>query len=218
MRTYLLTPAPRSRLAELQELWDSLGIEPAHRVVVTTQPDPIKPDDVDGQVVLFDSEELNISKWWTAGLDHIASREHEPYNVLLCESDARISQPDLDRLVEVLRSEAVVMAGADWCGTLAADQVLINTVKAPVPQHLRLPGVALLVRGELGIRHDPAITFWFADDDFENQHRVNGGTALVGGTTVQHSDSTPRTEAFIHQTWADGHRFQAKWGFMPLSS
>lgn len=215
MIMWVLTPAPGRRQGEVEDLWASLGIDRDYRVVVTTEPDPIER--IDGHLVKVDSPELNISKWWTAGLDYIAKNSYGPYNVLLIESDARISRDDLDQLNHVLNNSDAVMAGADWHGTLESGQVHYNTSRGPVPAHLRLPGVCLLVKGELGLRHDPSITFYFADDDFEWQHRANGGTALVGGTTVLHSDTTPRTEAFTKQADEDGSRFHAKHGSYPLS-
>jgi hypothetical protein len=72
--------------------------------------------------------------------------------------------------------------------------------------------VALLVRGELGIRHDPEFRWWFADDDFELQHRAAGGTILVGGVHMEHDGSTAMTGARKEFAVEDEVKFLRKWG------
>jgi hypothetical protein len=76
----------------------------------------------------------------------------------------------------------------------------------------RIPGVCMLVAGELGIRFDEAFRWWYADDDFEWQHRKAAGTGLVKGTMIQHGPGRPLTGERAQYAEEDIHRFVAKWG------
>jgi len=217
VNTWLLTPAPRGREDDVNALHATAGVPADRRVVVTTQPHPITGG-VDANLLLFDRTEHNIAHWWNLGLDWIdAHTDGQPYEVLCAESDVRISASDVETLAQTLRHHDLAMVGADWFGTLAPGHVHINTTQAPVPQHLRLPGVALMVAGELGMRRDPDFRWWFNDDAAEWTARANGGTGLVGGTTLQHVGTTPLV-GDLH-TWSieDGQKFIAKYGSMPLS-
>src|SRR5690606_34508542 len=68
---WTLTCAPGSRADEAARIFRTV-VTPG--VLVTTQPDPVPQNFMyDVEVVLFDDTEINISKWWTLGLDRIAS-------------------------------------------------------------------------------------------------------------------------------------------------
>ena len=215
---WLLTCAPGSRAGEAMSLFESLPDVPAERrVVVTTQPDPITRDVAGAEVLLFDGTEVNISKWWAVGLDWIAARAGDgPYDVFLVESDTRIAPGDLDRVRAEMRRCGCVAAGADWLGLLPAGVTLVRRSNAAMgPATLRLPGIGMVVAGEAGLRHDQRFRWWLADDDLEWQARAAGGTALVGGTTLQHEGTTP-LEGERLQAWIeDEPRFAAKWGGVP---
>lgn len=215
METWVVTTAPKSRLPDVLACFAEMEHDPGHSVVVTTAPDPIPTEDVDAYVVHFGSEEFNISKWWSAGLDFIAAHAETRYNVLLVESDVRIGPDAVQALATALRSTQVGMVGADWQHSLAPGDLHIHHDRVTINQAHRLPGVALMVRGELGIRHDPQFRWWFADDDFEWQHRFYG-TALVGGTTLSHAGTTPLVGELAQWAAEDGERFRVKWGAMPI--
>lgn len=215
METWVLTTAPRSRLADVQACFAELEHDPFYSAVVTTWPDPILDGDVDAHMVLFASDEFNISEWWTAGLDFIAAAASPVYNVLLVEADVRMPPATVDALSYTLRAANVGMVGADWQHSLAPGDVHVHREHRTIDQAHRLPGVALMVRGELGVRHDPQFRWWFADDDFEWQHRVHG-SALVGGTTLSHAGTTPLVGDLAQWATEDAARFVAKWGAMPV--
>ena len=236
---WALTVAPASRVEEALEAFEFAGIPVNRRVIVTTQPDPITEDQLNGEhLLLFDDTEINISKWWNLGWEYIDGgwqgppviddeeqtitfgpwhgSEDEEWDVLLIESDARMSAED----VAIVRSELrhykdVALAGADWKGLLTDGQPKIRRDNTAWNLHGRIPGIAFIVRGELGLRHDPEFRWWLADDDFEWQARVSGGTMLVPGTTVTHGHSRPLEGDRLTAWNEDQAKFLAKWGGVP---
>jgi len=220
---WVLTCAPRSRMDETASLIESIG---APAVVVTTLPEPIPADFLgdDVTVLLFESDEINISKWWTRGLDWIASHydDGEKWDVLLIESDARMTPRDITRIRRAMRDQDTIMAGGDWRHAMHGQALQVrrdNTAWVPDPSQAdagRIPGIACVISGEAGIRHDPEFRWWLADDDFEWQHRVNGGTLLVGGVAVNHVGTQgPLTGARLQAWEEDQVKFLAKWGGLP---
>lgn len=213
MTTWLLTPCHRPRLADLRDSLAHLG-HPADRTVVTTTlPEPVLIADIDAAQVLVNTEPgINISCWWNRGLDWIARRQAGPYNVLLMESDVRITSGTLAELTHVLRTHDVAMAGADWLHALQPGQVEIRHDLEPAAAAHRIPGICMLVRGELGLRFDEEFRWWYADDDFEWQHRKTGGTALVGGTSLHHPAGHQLDGERAVYAVEDHAKFVAKWG------
>lgn len=223
---WVLTCAPGSRVAEALDLFESLGTPQDRRVLITTLPDPVKV--FPGNLFRYPDTDINISKWWTIGLEWISSHyaaEDDIWDVLLIETDARMTPEDVDTIRDHMRTLDCVMAGADWrnvLGTKAYHVRRDNLSWIPDPDHGdagRLPGIALMVAGETGIRHDTNFRWWLADDDFEWQHRVGGGTVLVGGTTVRHVGTQGELQGERLQAWEeDRHKFMAKWGGMPATN
>lgn len=220
---WTLTCAPASRAIEVQLLFDRVGFEDKC-VVVTTQPDPIRYSD-GNHLLLFDDTEINISKWWTLGLDYIDRMNEgnpDPYDILVIESDGRMSFEDVDFTRKVMREENCVMAGADWHHILPEGQHKVrrdnsrwigSTGRA---DQSRLPGMALVVAGEAHLRHDPEFRWWLADDDFEWTARVNGGTVLVSGPNFYHEGTQgPLTGERLKAFREDEGKFLRKWGGLP---
>lgn len=216
MSTWLLVPCHRPRLADLQESLKYLGHMPARTVVVTTWPDPIQPYDLDPCVTVLISPEpgINISRWFNLGLDYIARNEDGPYEVLCMGSDVRITRETVEVLVRELREHKLAMVGADWYG-VATGPVEIHRELVPGSVYHRVPGVAMLAAGELGLRFDEQFRWWYADDDFEWQHRQAGGTGLVRGQTLQHGAGTPLDAERSQYAVEDLPKFRDKWGTVP---
>lgn len=220
---WVLTVAPGSRAAEAEEMFKSLDIPPDRRVLVTNPPDEVPH--FPGYLIHYPSSELNISKWWDAGLNHIAKfyDDGEQWDVLLIETDARMRIEGVATLRRIMRETDTVMAGGDWRNVLSPDSPphvrRDNTAWVPDPEHPdagRIPGIACVVAGEAGIRHDHEFRWWLADDDFEWQHRVGGGTVLVPGVEVWHTGTQGPLTGLRLQYWEeDQHKFYEKWGGMP---
>lgn len=214
MSTWLLIPAPASRLGELQRCLDAASMDGEAVVVVTTQPDPIPAGQVDANVIVYDEPDVNIAAWWAYGLDWIAEREHGDYEVLIASSDVGIRPAGIGRLAQVLRELDLAMTSADWFHVLPAGKVHVNRSPRPVDHiYYRIPGVAMMLAGELGIRPDPQFRWWYADDDLEWQARASKGTGLVAGVDLGHDRiGSPLSEEKARWAIEDHAKFVTKWG------
>ncbi len=224
---YVLTCAPASRRFEAAEV---LRIaDPEHRILVTTRPDNIRFGEMNlsgYDVVTYEDTDINISKWWSMGLDWIAtwceSTVPGPYDVLMIESDVRMSREDVDTVRRVMREQDCVLAAPDWQGSTGGEHKVRrdNSIWINEQNHRadysRLPGMGMVTAGEKGLRHDPEFRWWLADDDFEWNARVNGGTVLVAGTTMHHEGTQGPLQGERLQAWhEDQAKFLAKWGGLP---
>jgi hypothetical protein len=218
---WVLTCAPASRIGEAYDLFESLDTPIDRRVLVTTDPDPVYA--FDGHLVHYHDTDINISNWWNLGLDAIASHYEDGnvWDVLLAESDARQDPAEVERLRFRMRLVGAVMAGGDWEHTLGGEldgggYVRTSNLAKPVG---RIPGILKVVAGETGIRHDPDFRWWLADDDYEWQHRVAGGTFLAAGMSVQHTGTQgPLTGDRLRYWEEDQVKFFDKWGGMPATN
>lgn len=220
---WVLTCAPGSRVGEALELFESLEVPLHRRVLVTTMPDPIHV--FPGALLLYPGTDINIGKWWTIGLEFISSHypaEDDIWDVLVIETDARMTVSDVDTVRDHMRTLDCVMAGADWRHVLGDRPYHVrrdNDSWVPDPEHAdagRIPGIASVIAGETGIRHDTEFRWWLADDDFEWQHRIHGGTILVGGTEVRHEGTQGALTGERLIAWQeDQEKFFRKWGGMP---
>lgn len=217
---WVLTVAPGSRRAEAEGLFESLDT-PWDRAVVVTNPPDLLTGVKNGTVLTYPEPGINISHWWNVGLDRIAENyaPGEQWDVVIAETDARMRKDDVDTLRTMMRDFGADMAGGDWEHTLEAHvpwYFRVNNESVPVG---RIPGIMKVVRGETGIRHDPEYRWWLADDDYEWQHRVAGGTLLVKGIGVQHVGTQGPLTGDRLQYWEEDQiKFFDKWGGMPATN
>lgn len=227
---WVLTTAPGSRVNEVVSLLEDLNS--FNNVVVTNPPDEIPKNFLlesfipSAKVISTESDEFNISKWWDFGLDFIAGiyPDGEAYDVLMIESDARMSKEDIDTVRISMREHNAVLAAADWQNCLEPGEVKVrrdNSVwiaEGKEAWQSRLPGMAMIAAGEAGVRipEETNYRFWFADDDREWLSRISGGTVLVGGTTILHNGTQgPLRGNLLRYAEEDKERFLAYWGGLP---
>lgn len=211
--TWVLTTCHRPRLDDLKASLAHLNHPADRTVVVTTQTESIEHDDLPGVTVLSSSQPgINISRWWNLGLEWIGcNHEVGPYEVLCMESDVHVEWSMLSRLRSVLRNYNLAMVGADWYGVATSPVETRYDLEAWTIEH-SIPGVCMLVAGELGLRFDEQFRWWHADDDFEWQHRKTAGTGLVRGLTIESGPNRPLTGEQAKFAAVDYQRFIAKWG------
>lgn len=218
---WVLACAPYDRTDEARDLFETLGTPLHRRVLVTTLPDPVV-DDSFAHLVWFTSDELNISKWWNDGLDFIEeaarSEGFDQWDVLVAETDARMRPGDVETLRKLMRGAGAVMAGGDWENTLDPGMGAFYRTSNKYSPYGRIPGIMKVVAGETGIRHDPEYRWWLADDDYEWEHRVQGGTLLVEGIPVYHTGTQGPLTGDRKKFWEEDQiKFQEKWGGLPAT-
>lgn len=216
---WVITCAPEHRKREVVQLSELMRIPSNRLVTVTVPPKEIVSDSIPGYILNYPEPEMNISKWWNFGADWVDAVErkdgHQTWDIIYMESDARLMPGDVQMLRLALRAHDVGMVGSDWKNAIPPHEVDVRRGIEDMHPY-RLPGFALMVRGELGLRHDPDMRWWFSDDDFEWQARTLHGTAMVGSAGLYHEGTdgldSPDKRVFAEE---DQVKFARKWHTTP---
>ncbi|MGH3782853.1 MAG: hypothetical protein ACRDRO_20095, partial [Pseudonocardiaceae bacterium] len=115
----------------------------------------------------------------------------------------------------VLRNYNLAMVGADLHGVVTSAVETRYDLEAWTKEHC-IPGVCMLVAGELGLRFDEQFRGCFAADYFEWQHRKAAGTGLVRGLTFERGPDRLLTGDRAEYAEGDRQLFVAKWGGPPI--
>jgi glycosyltransferase involved in cell wall biosynthesis len=159
---------------------------------------------VNAMVRDFEMQPPNLSLIWNLGLDHCAEDvRHTEWDVAILNDDAIVPEGWFDAVSNGMRA----VSGAAGCsGPTGA----VHTVPGPVPLHTRLVGYAFILAGELGLRANEDIHWFFSDDWMDWESRKMGGMVMVPGFQVNHlypnGQVTPELQVQIAkdaQTFAD---------------
>ena len=156
--------------------------------------------------------ELNISKWWNLGLSLIADRAaefHYPkWNVAILNDDV-ILPPDWVKVVSTHMRE--MKAAAASSGNPSPVRAL-HTQPGPVDLSTRLQGFAFILAGEMGVRANETLKWYFSDDHVDWLSRQKGGVLSIPGYHVEHRYPNGQVTAEIHvQIAEDAKTFAAYW-------
>jgi hypothetical protein len=164
----------------------------------------------DVQVWRDEEQPPHLSRYWNVLFDRIA--EHaEPEGIAAWD-------------VAVLNDDSVVPAGwYDGCsnGLRGHETAVIAHTTPTRPALLTEPGNdpgnrmtphAFVIRGELGLRADEAMRWWYFDSDLDQQARRAGGVLSVRGPRVVNSLANTTTKGVLaEQAEKDRATFEAKW-------
>lgn len=212
-----------NRHESLAALVDSL--DPAKTVIVDNRSNP--PVDLPVACIIRNEDNPpNISKLWNLGLDAVAELAVGPvlailphtYEVAVLNDDLEIPPGTLERLAEVINTYGAAIAHPDQHGRARDGQVVMNKTPGPVNLFDRMSGYCYMLRGELGLRLNETLKWWYSDDDLEWRAAGLGGVARVGGTYVTHkwpNSSTHANPDLAAQTALDRKRFIEIWGKPP---
>lgn len=186
---------------------------------------PIDPDPWHGKVgvVALPIDPPNISTLWNVGLQLAANSaqaahptgEYVEWDVAVLNSDVIVPPGWIDALSTAMRSAHATLAYPDQHG---GQQQILHTKAEPIDLRQRITGYAYMLRGEIGLRLDESMAWWFSDDDLDWRARISGGALLVPGIPVEHrapNVSTHERPELLEQTGRDRATFEAKWGRTP---
>jgi GT2 family glycosyltransferase len=225
VQRYAIVPT-HNRPERLLALVASLGEQCDKIVVLDNASEPpvdeeaLKAAATDADVYVLRNPEQppNLSRFWNTMFIH-------------CEKLAEANQVDDAYDVAVFNDDSIVPAG--WYDTVATalrehpTAVVAHTGDNPIrepylltdfnfPRSLRMAPHAFVVRGEVGLRSDESMRFWFFDDDFSRQAIKAGGVLGVPGPVVVNALATQSTVGELaEQTVRDRDTFVAKWGGLP---
>lgn len=172
------------------------------------------------RAVKDDYEDLNISRWWNIGIDHVASlmryqgTPEVAWNVLVVNDDVIAPVGLVELLSARMRACTAVLAYPNQHDIHHAFH------RSPEPVNLfhRITGYCFMLRGESGLRLDESFVWWYGDDDLDWRARTCGGSLLVPRSPVQHRapNGTMLEHPELHeQANRDRQTFINKWGRAP---
>jgi hypothetical protein len=168
--------------------------------------------------------EVNISRWWNNGLNivvrHIQQRIiagtgvldiPTKWDVAIINDDVIVPEGWFDAVSGKMREMRAAAACSGGSG-----MPVLHTHPGPVGLDTRMQGFAFIVAGELGLRANEDLKWYFTDDYMDWESRKLGGMVMVPGLHVQHLYPNGQMTPEIHaQTAVDAQTFVDLYGQRP---
>lgn len=169
--------------------------------------------------VLYDDEQPpNLSRLWNRGIDAVAKHahnmDHTTWNVAVLNDDTVLPSGWYTAVSSALREHPTAVAA---CGALShhvREPILKN---APDSDLLtRMTPWAFIMRGEIGIRGDESLRWWWGDTDVDWRAREAGGVLIIPGNIAVNECANASTNGpLLEQAGRDRETFRQKWGGNP---
>src|SRR6185436_2663719 len=216
-----------NRLTELRALVAQIVADVDYVVVIDNASDlVVTPDDIVAydarasvsMLVIRDEEQPpNLSRLWNVGFDCIADIaigcDLDRWDVAVFNDDTVLPPGWFEAVTPALRSEDnyPAIACSDAYGTLTAP--VLHTVPDRNLSQRMCPW-AFIIRGELGLRADENLRWWWGDTDLDWQARAAGGVGIIPGYTTRNTCANSSTVGELaEQSGRDGETFARKWGY-----
>jgi hypothetical protein len=208
-----------NRPERLAALVASLAPQCDHIVVLDNASDPaVSYDDIRSAtatvtIVQEAEQPPNLSRFWNVLFDlcakGAATLDAERWDVAVFNDDAIVPAGWFDVCSTVLRGHPT--AAVAHTGTQPVHRhELVN--EYPYPREKRMCPWAFVVKGELGLRADESMRWWFFDDDFNRQAIDAGGVLAAPGPLVINAHAVQSTKGELaEQAEKDRLTFEAKW-------
>lgn len=215
---YAVIPT-HNRPARLRGLIASLRAQADMVLVLDNASNPA----VDGQTlaevfgghvsVLADPEQPpHLSRFWNELFGECqidaASRGIDQWDVAVFNDDALVPPGWYDTVATAMREGKAAVAHTGDRPVREPDLV----ESYPYDRERRMAPHAFVVRGELGLRADESMRWWYFDDDFNRQAIDAGGVLKVPGPVIANSLANTTTRGpLAEQAEKDRATFEAKW-------
>jgi len=188
------------------------GSDPSIDTLMDSQPAPACPV----HVIVDDEQPPNIARFFNLLFDLAEKLGGEAWDVAVVNDDTLIPAGWLEIVCTALRAHPTAVA--------AHTGGLLTTIKT---QYLmreltndgqRMCPHAFVIRGEVGLRADESLRWWYQDTDLDWQARQAGGVLSVPGPRASNGLAGESTKGeLLEQSKRDEATFIAKWGFGGLS-
>lgn len=165
--------------------------------------------------VMADPEQPpNLARFWNDLFDRCANMAatsgHDRWDVAVFNDDAIVPAGWYDAASTALRGHDT--AAVAHTGTSPVHSPDLVT-EFPYTRQRRMCPWAFVAKGELGLRADESMRWWFFDDDFNRQAIQAGGVLAVPGPLVINANAVESTVGELaEQAKRDQETFAAKWG------
>ena len=217
---YAVVPT-HNRPERLLALVASLSRQADHVVILDNASDP--PVDAERlakvalpavlEVITEPEQPPHLSRYWNVLFDRCAELAkdagQEAWDVGVFNDDAVLPAGWFDVCSTVLRGHET--AAVAHTGSVPVHRhELVDAY--PYPREMRMCPWAFVVAGEMGLRADESMRWWYFDDDFNRQAIDAGGVLAVPGPLVINAQAVQSTSGVLaEQAQKDRATFEAKW-------
>jgi len=213
---YAIVPT-HNRPARLLALVVSLGTQ-CDRIVVldnaSTPPVDEKhlqasvPEHCTVEVIRDEQQPPNLARFWNVMFDRCAelAKDDEAWDVAVFNDDSVVPAGWYDAAANGLRQhETAVVAHTGPTTPMLLTEVHNASGNRMTPH-------AFVIRGEVGMRADESMAWWYQDTDLDLRARLAGGVLSVRGPIVVNAlaNSTTR-DVLAERAELDRQAFEAKW-------
>lgn len=150
------------------------------------------------QHVIRDEEQPpNLSRLWNVGIDFareiVGPLAGEPYDVGVFNDDADVPPGWWDTVSTALREHPTAAVAHTHTYGEPTRPAAFHDDRSPMHLHERMCPWAFVMRGELSLRSDEALRWWWFDTDFEVRARRAGGVLSVPGPQVANTGANSST-------------------------
>ncbi len=211
------------RPARLLSLVASLGAQCDTIAIVDNASTP--PVDVDKlkaavparvaiEVIRDEEQPPNLARIWNVLLDRCTElakdNGHDTWDVAVFNDDAVLPAGWYDAVAIPMRDHPTAIVA--FTDTFAVHSDLTLLTEIDMDLYRRMCPWAFVTRGELGLRADESMRWWFFDNDFDFRARQSGGALSVPGPKVTNAQAKSSTVGELaKQAKRDQATFNAKW-------
>lgn len=164
----------------------------------------------DVQVWRDEEQPPHLSRYWNVLLDRIAEHTESEgittWDVAILNDDATVPAGWYDACSNGLRAHGTAVIAHTTMTRPALLTELGNDPRNRMTPH------AFVIRGEIGMRADEAMRWWYFDSDLDQRARLAGGVLYVRGPQVANLLANTTTRgALAEQALKDRAVFEAKW-------
>ena len=169
-------------------------------------------------VILRDGEQPpNLSRLWNVGLDYVAklaeAAGRQVWDVAILNDDAVVPPNWFTACATAMRAGTAVVACSGPHGPV---QSPILKTKPDADVWTRMCPHAFVTRGEVGLRSDETMRWWWFDADWDRRARLSGGVQLITGYPTTNTCANSSTVGVLaEQAGRDRARFAELWGSCP---
>jgi GT2 family glycosyltransferase len=202
----------------LKQCLDAIQAQVDQVLVIDNASDPpVRPDGVRGSVMYVPDQPPNLSDLWNRGFRWIewSPGRAEQWDIAMLCDDVIVPDGWFQAVSSCMREHGAVAGSThSW-----------RPVNTPIVKthphndiHNRLQGSAFVLNGEVGLRADESLHWWWCDTDLDWQARLKGGMVIAPGLVAHNihpNDFTNSVPGLAEQAGKDGNTFKAKWSWRP---
>lgn len=206
-----------SRPAELLRLLGSLASQcDVVFVIDNASTPPVVSYDENVRIIRDEEQPPNLSRLWNVGLERAANMwlDVSMYDVGVFNDDANVPAGWWDTVSDALRAHPTAAVACTPAYAPIHEPILKTRPDGDL--YARMTPWAFVTRGELGMRSDERMRWWWFDTDWDFRARQSGGVLTVPGPIVTNTGANSSTVGpLAEQAGRDRRTFAEIWGSNP---